>query len=213
MKRVRRVTGTVCPLDRADIDTDQIIPKQFLKRTDRTGFGPYAFYGWRYDDAGEPDPDFPMNRSEYAGASVMVAGANFGCGSSREHAVWALDDAGFEAIIAPSFADIFANNCTQVGLLTVELDREEIDRLLAFVDNDPDVQVTVDVVEERVTASRSGTEDPVFEAGFGIDEHVKHRLLHGLDDIDLTLQHEEAIAEYEAGRPGWLPRVSADNSR
>ncbi len=194
------VVGTVCPLDRADVDTDQIIPKQFLKRIERSGFGPFAFYSWRYDEDGTPDEDFPMNRPEYAGATILVTGPNFGCGSSREHAVWALEDAGFEAIIAPSFADIFRTNCAKVGVLTVEVAVGEARRLIDLVVDDPTVEVTVNLTAQQVRA-------PGFAARFDIDPHTKHRLLHGLDDVGLSLQHEDEIASHEAQRANWLPQI------
>ncbi|MGH3442643.1 MAG: 3-isopropylmalate dehydratase small subunit [Nitriliruptorales bacterium] len=201
MRRVEQVVGTVCPLDRADVDTDQIIPKQFLKRVDRSGFGPFAFYAWRYDGDGEPVADFPMNRPEHAGASILLAGANFGCGSSREHAVWALDDAGIEAVIAPSFADIFRNNCAKVGLLAVELTADEVRTLFDLVAADPTVDVTVDLPSQEVRTDG-------FAASFDIDPSVKHRLLNGLDDIALSLEHVDAIAAHETARPAWMPRTS-----
>ncbi len=201
MRAVTSVTGTVCPLDRTDVDTDQIIPKQYLKRVERTGFGPFAFAGWRYDADGEPVDDFPMNRAEHVGASILLSGPNFGCGSSREHAVWALEDAGFEAVIAPSFADIFRNNCAKVGVLTVALERDDVRRLFDLVDADPALEVTVDLPEQEVRAER-------FHADFEIDPAVKHRLLNGLDDIGLTLHREDEIAAFEADRPVWLPRVA-----
>ena len=200
MKAVTIVTGTVCPLDRTDVDTDQIIPKQHLKRVERTGFGPFAFAGWRYDDDGEPVDDFPMNRPEHADATILLSGPNFGCGSSREHAVWALEDAGFEAVIAPSFADIFRNNCAKVGVLTVALTRDEVRALFDLVGADPALEVTADLPAQEVRAEG-------FRADFEVDASVKHRLLNGLDDIGLTLEHEDAITAFEAERPAWLPRV------
>jgi 3-isopropylmalate/(R)-2-methylmalate dehydratase small subunit len=198
---VEQVTGTVCPLDRADVDTDQIIPKQFLKRIDRTGFGPFAFNDWRYDEHGLPRDDFPMNRPEYEGASILLTGPNFGCGSSREHAPWALQDAGFEAIIAPSFADIFRSNCGKIGLLAVELPGDDVRRLFDLVAADPSVEITVDLRSQTVSAAG-------FEASFDIDAHTKHCLIEGLDEIGLTLQHDDAVAAFEGGRPGWLPTAS-----
>lgn len=201
MRKVEIVSGTVCPLDRADVDTDQIIPKQFLKRVERTGFGPHAFHGWRYDGDGEPIPDFPMNRPEHEDASILVTGPNFGCGSSREHAVWALDDAGIHAVIAPSFADIFRNNAAKVGLLTIDLDPGEVRALLDAVAVDPTIVVTVDVRAQEVRAEG-------FSASFDLDPAVKRRLLLGLDDIGTTLEHENAIAAYETRRPKWMPRTA-----
>jgi 3-isopropylmalate/(R)-2-methylmalate dehydratase small subunit len=202
VKAVRVVSGTVCPLDRADVDTDQIIPKQFLKRVDRAGFGPFLFYGWRHDEDGDPVPDFPLNRPEHAGATILLAGANFGCGSSREHAVWALEDAGFEAVIAPSFADIFRSNCAKVGVLTVELPDSDVRRLFALVDADPALEVTVDLAGQTVRAAG-------FDATFAIDADTKHRLLNGLDDIGISLQRAGDIDAYEAQRDAWLPRIGA----
>ncbi len=201
MKAVREVVGTVCPLDRADVDTDQIIPKQFLKRIDRSGFGPFAFHSWRYDKDGTPVGDFPMNRPEHAGATILLTGPNFGCGSSREHAVWALEDAGFEAIIAPSFADIFRTNCAKVGVLAVGLPADDVRRLIDLVAADPAVEVTVDLPAQEVRA-------PGLVVHFEIDPHTKHRLLHGLDDVGLSLQHEDEIANFEARRPAWLPQIA-----
>ncbi len=200
MRVVWEVIGTVCPLDRADVDTDQIIPKQFLKRIERSGFGPYAFYNWRYNPDGTPVEDFPTNRPEHAEATILLTGPNFGCGSSREHAVWALEDAGFEAVIAPSFADIFRTNCAKVGVLTVELGPGEVRRLFDLVATDPAVEVAIDLPAQQVRA-------PGLVAEFDIDPHTKHRLLHGLDDVGLSLRHDDEIAVYEARRPGWLPRV------
>lgn len=196
----RIVTGRACPLDRADVDTDQIVPKQFLKRIQRTGFGPFAFYGWRYDEAGEPRADFPLNRPEHAGAAILVTGANFGCGSSREHAPWALQDAGFQAIVAPSFADIFTSNCAKIGLITAAVPTDTIRALLDLISADPSVQVTVDLEQQVVHSSGLHTR-------FEIDPHTRHCILEGLDDVDLTLQHIGAIAEFEAKRPSHLPVV------
>jgi 3-isopropylmalate/(R)-2-methylmalate dehydratase small subunit len=188
-------TGTALPLDRSDVDTDQIIPAEYLKRIERTGFGPFLFAEWR------KDPSFVLNRPEYAGASILVAGANFGSGSSREHAVWALEDAGFRAVIAPSLADIFRTNCTKVGLLPVQLPPDAVRRLMDAVTEDPVSPVTVDLEAKAVTA-------PGFEATFDIDDFTRWRLLEGLDDIDITLRHEEAITAFEAARPSFLPTAS-----
>jgi 3-isopropylmalate/(R)-2-methylmalate dehydratase small subunit len=187
-------TGRAAPLDRADVDTDQIIPAEYLRRIERTGFGPFLFDAWR------KDPGFVLNRPEYAGATILVTGPNFGCGSSREHAVWALEDHGFRAILAPSFADIFRNNCTKVGLLPVELPQPVIRALLDAVTVEPATEVTVDLVAGRVTAP--GVDEP-----FEIDEFTRRRLLDGLDDIGLTLQREGEIVAYEAERPIRLPRL------
>ena len=199
MDPVSQVTGTICPIDANDVDTDQIIPKQFLKRIERTGFGPFAFHEWRTLDDGEtPDPDFAMNRPEHQGASILLAGENFGCGSSREHAPWALEDAGFDAIIAPSFADIFRNNCAKVGLVTVELPQDTVRTLFDRVAQDPSLEVTVDL--EAMTVTGAGISE-----SFHLDEHVRHNLLHGLDDIALTLQSEDLVADYESGRASYRP--------
>jgi 3-isopropylmalate/(R)-2-methylmalate dehydratase small subunit len=208
MERVTVVRGTACPIDANDVDTDAIIPKQYLKRVERTGFGPFAFSEWRYLDDGRPNPDFAMNKPEHAGANVLLARRNFGCGSSREHAPWALEDAGFRAIIASSFADIFRTNCGKIGLLAVELDEATVGRLFDLVAADPSVELTVDLEQQRVTAPGVG-ELAAVDTGFEIDSHTRHCLLGGLDDIGLTLQHDDAIAAYEADRPGWKPLVPA----
>ena len=187
--------GTALPLDRSDVDTDQIIPAEHLKRIERTGFGPFLFEGWR------KDPDFVLNRPEFANATVLLAGANFGSGSSREHAVWALEDHGFRAIVAPSFADIFRNNCTKVGLLPVQLDEATVRALMDRVIADPGTEITVDLQSRTVSA-------PGVDAPFEIDEFTRMRLLQGLDDIGLTLRHEAEISAYEASRPSWLPTAA-----
>jgi 3-isopropylmalate/(R)-2-methylmalate dehydratase small subunit len=192
MKPIRIHKGRVAPLHRANVDTDQIIPKQFLKRIERTGFGKFLLFDWRRTSDGEHDPSFVLNYPRYAGASVLVAGKNFGCGSSREHAVWALEDFGFRVLIAPSFADIFANNCVKNGVLTVVLSDDEvaeIARRAAEIDN---YEITVDLEQCKVHDGHGLT------AAFQIDEFTRHCLLEGLDDIGLTLQHESEIAAYEA---------------
>ncbi|MFQ5691514.1 MAG: 3-isopropylmalate dehydratase small subunit [Nitrospinota bacterium] len=195
MEPFKRFTGKVMPLNRADVDTDQIVPKQFLKRIERTGFGRFLFFDWRYAPDGEPKPDFIMNQPRYEGAGVLVAGRNFGCGSSREHAPWAIQDAGFRVIIAPSFADIFYNNCFKNGLLPVALDEEIVHRIVADCEAEPGYCLSVDL--ERQTVATPGGETFHFE----IDPYRKRCLLEGLDDIDLTLQHESKIAAYEAAHP------------
>jgi 3-isopropylmalate/(R)-2-methylmalate dehydratase small subunit len=202
MKPFRTHTGLAAPLGRANIDTDQIIPKQFLKRIERTGFGAFLFYDWRFLPDGAPNPEFVLNNPRYQGASVLIAAKNFGCGSSREHAPWALDDYGFRAVIAPSFADIFANNCTKNGLLPVALPVEQVDELLRRAAETEGYQLTVDL-ENREVRDETG-----FCAAFQIDEFKRDCLLKGLDDIGLSLRHEAAIAAYEAGRPAWRVRVS-----
>jgi 3-isopropylmalate/(R)-2-methylmalate dehydratase small subunit len=192
MKPIRIHKGRVAPLHRANVDTDQIIPKQFLKRIERTGFGEFLLFDWRRTSDGKPDPSFVLNHPRYAGASVLVAGKNFGCGSSREHAVWALEDFGFRVLIAPSFADIFANNCVKNGVLTVVLSEDEvaeIARRAAEIDN---YEIIVDLKRCSVD------DDHGLTAAFQIDEFTRHCLLEGLDDIGLTLQHETEIAAYEA---------------
>ena len=184
MKPVRRVTGRIAVLDRSDVDTDQIIPKQFLKRIERTGYGEFLFYDWR------EDPAFELNRPEYAGATILVTGRNFGCGSSREHAAWALQDYGFEVVIAPSFSDIFTSNCAQIGLVVVTLPAEQVRELMGST------ELTVDVEAQTVSDPAGRT------VAFDFDPFLRHRLLNGLDDIALTLEHEPAITAFEAGRLG-----------
>jgi 3-isopropylmalate/(R)-2-methylmalate dehydratase small subunit len=190
-------TGTPAPLDRPNVDTDQIIPKQFLKRVERTGFGQFLFYDWRYKSDGSPDPAFVLNEPRYAGASVLVAGRNFGCGSSREHAPWALLDYGFRAVVAPSFADIFMNNCTKNGILPVALSDAEVAELSRRARERTGYRLTVDL-ERRAVTDEAG-----FEAFFSIDDFRRHCLLEGLDDIGLTLRHEPEIRRYEESRPRW----------
>jgi 3-isopropylmalate/(R)-2-methylmalate dehydratase small subunit len=187
-------TGVVAPLDRPNVDTDQIIPKQFLKRIERTGFGEFLFYDWRYTANGDGDDSFILNKPGYEGASILVAGRNFGCGSSREHAPWALLDYGFHAVIAPSFADIFANNCMKNGVLPVVLSAMEVAELMRRSLDAPGYSATVDL-ERRVVRDAAG-----FSASFVIDDFRRHCLLEGLDDIALTLQHEPHISAYEARR-------------
>ncbi|MDT5158642.1 MAG: 3-isopropylmalate/(R)-2-methylmalate dehydratase small subunit [Acidobacteriota bacterium] len=194
----RAHTGLVAPLDRPNVDTDQIIPKQFLKRIERTGFGQFLFYDWRYTSAGKPDASFVLNEPRYAGASVLVAGRNFGCGSSREHAPWALLDYGFRAVIAPSFADIFANNCIKNGIVTVELSEEMVAELLQRARESDGYRVTVDLERCEVR------DDERFSARFGMDEFRRRCLLEGLDETGLTLLREDEIAAFEARRPRWL---------
>jgi 3-isopropylmalate/(R)-2-methylmalate dehydratase small subunit len=198
MDAVTKVTGRAVPLDRADVDTDQIIPASWLKRIERTGFGEGLFSAWR------ADPGFVLNRPEYAGARVLVAGPNFGSGSSREHAAWALQDYGFAAVISPRFADIFRGNSLKIGLLPVELPAETVEKLMAAVNADPTVEVTVDLETRTVSAPAAGV-----EAHFEIDDFTRYRLMNGLDDIGLTLQHADGIAAFEARRPGYLPSVGS----
>ena len=196
MDAVRVVTGTAVPLDRSDVDTDQIIPSDWLKKVERTGFGKGLFSEWR------DDRDFVLNKPEHAGATILVAGPNFGTGSSREHAVWALMDYGFRAVVSPRFGDIFKNNCTKAGLVPVQVDAEFGESLMAAVVNDPSLEITVDVERLVVSAPAAG-----LEAGFALDPFTQHRLVEGLDDIGLTLRHGSDIDAHEAHRPGWLPAV------
>jgi 3-isopropylmalate/(R)-2-methylmalate dehydratase small subunit len=191
MQPFRKHTGKVVPLYRANIDTDQIIPKQFLKRIEKTGFGEFLFNDWRRNADGAPDPAFPLNDSRYSGASILVAGKNFGCGSSREHAVWALADFGFRAVIAPSFADIFANNCVKNGVLTVVLPGSEVDKIARRAAEIPEYALTIDLEKCTVEDGQG------LAAQFQIDEFTRHCLLEGLDDIGLTLQHGPEISAYE----------------
>jgi 3-isopropylmalate/(R)-2-methylmalate dehydratase small subunit len=184
VKAFTRHTGRVAVLDRADVDTDQIIPKQFLKRIERTGYGEFLFHAWRQD------PGFELNRPEYAGATILVAGRNFGCGSSREHAAWALQDYGFEVVVAPSFGDIFASNAAQIGLVTIALPEEQVRRLMGAD------ELTVDL--EALTIRPDGGEPITFD----FDPFRRHKLLNGLDDIGLTLEHDGEIAAFETLHPG-----------
>jgi 3-isopropylmalate/(R)-2-methylmalate dehydratase small subunit len=187
--------GRVAPLDRVNVDTDQIIPKQFLKRIEKTGFGQFVFYDWRFSAKGKKIPDFVLHEPRYEGASILVAGKNFGCGSSREHAVWALSDFGFRAVISSSFADIFANNSTKNGFLTVRLTEDEVATLMRHAQEIDDYSVTIDLEKCEVS------DDHGFNASFPVDDFIRHCLLNGLDDIGLTLQHEAEIEAYEAQHP------------
>ncbi|MFA6164634.1 MAG: 3-isopropylmalate dehydratase small subunit [Methylobacter sp.] len=211
MRAFTKITALVAPLDRANVDTDAIIPKQFLKSIRRAGFGPYLFDEWRYLDHGEPDmdctnrpvnKDFVLNKPEYKGAEILLTRENFGCGSSREHAPWALEDFGFRAIIAPSFADIFYNNCFKNGLLPIALPADVVDSL--FKELVTGYQLTIDLETQKITTP-SGR-----EVGFDVDETRKYRLLNGLDDIALTLQHADKIKAYEAERAKRAPWLFAD---
>ncbi len=194
MEPVRRIVGRALPLARADVDTDQIIPSHWLKRLERTGYGPGLFEAWR------KDPAFVLNDPRYQGAAILLAGANFGCGSSREHAVWALLDAGFRAVIAPRLADIFRNNALRNGLVPVEVDADTVANLVELARTEPSTAMTVDVERRTVEA-------PGVRASFTLDDFSRTRLLEGLDDIALTLRHERDIAAFEAKRPAWAPRV------
>ncbi|MBL8779178.1 MAG: 3-isopropylmalate dehydratase small subunit [Acidimicrobiales bacterium] len=194
MEAVTVVSGTAVPLDRSDVDTDQIIPSDWLKRVERTGFGAGLFSEWR------DDRDFVMNQPQYAGASILVAGPNFGTGSSREHAVWAIMDYGFKAVISPRFADIFRNNCTKNGLVPVQVDEAVGRRLLEAVVADPTVEITVDVDRRTVSAPALGIEEP-----FPLDDSTRERFLQGLDDIGITLRSAGDIDTFESARPSYLP--------
>jgi 3-isopropylmalate/(R)-2-methylmalate dehydratase small subunit len=191
MRVFKQHTGLVAPLDRANVDTDQIIPKQFLKRIERTGFGEFVFFDWRYLPDGRPDPSFVLNEACYQGASILVTDKNFGCGSSREHAPWALGEYGFRAILAPSFADIFANNCFKNGMLPITLTAEQVREIIARAQQREGYTLTIDL--ERQTISDSSGLSILFVVG----EFQRYCLLEGLDDIGLTLRHEDAIRAYE----------------
>jgi 3-isopropylmalate/(R)-2-methylmalate dehydratase small subunit len=191
MEPVTRIKGTALPLDHADVDTDQIIPAQYLKRIERTGFGPFLFDEWR------KDPDFILNDDRYAGASILLAGANFGCGSSREHAPWAIEDHGFRAVIAPSFADIFRNNCLKIGLLPVELRDESVRALMDASLDEPATLIQIDLDALTVRA-------PGIDEVFDMEPFTRWRLMQGLDDIGLTLTHVAEIDAFEATRQPWL---------
>jgi 3-isopropylmalate/(R)-2-methylmalate dehydratase small subunit len=194
MEAVTVITGTAVPLDRSDVDTDQIIPSDWLKRIERTGFGKGLFSEWR------DDRNFVLNKEEYVGASILVAGPNFGTGSSREHAVWALEDYGFRAVISPRFGDIFRNNATKVGLLPVQLTATEGETLMRAVEADPTLSITIDVERRTVSAPKIA-----FEATFPLDDFTQYRLLNGLDDIGLSMRHGDDISAFEAKRPAWAP--------
>ncbi len=197
MKAVRIHTGRAAPLPRSDVDTDQIIPSDWLKRVERTGFGRGLFSEWR------DEPNFVLNDERFSGATILVAGSNFGVGSSREHAVWALLDYGFDVVISPRFGDIFRNNSTKNGLVPVVLDEATVARLHAALEEDPDLEIVVDVERRVVEVPSLG----IVEA-FPLDDSIQHRFLNGLDDIGITLSHEADITAYEQTRPAWLPSVS-----
>jgi 3-isopropylmalate/(R)-2-methylmalate dehydratase small subunit len=199
MEQVKTITGVAVPLDRSDVDTDQIIPAVWLKRVERTGFGEGLFSTWRTND-----PDFVLNRPEFKGCSILLAGPNFGIGSSREHAVWALMDHGFKAVVSPRFGDIFRNNATKSGLVPVIVDDETSQLLLRAAADEPGLQITIDVERRVLSVPEIGV-----EVEFPLDEFTRYRLLEGLDDIGLTLRHADAVAAYEARRASWLPRVAA----
>ena len=192
MEPITVIEGTALPVDRSDVDTDQIIPAEYLKRIERSGFGDFLFAEWR------KDPAFVLNDPRYVGASILIAGDNFGSGSSREHAPWAIEDAGFEAVIAPSFADIFRNNCTKIGLLPVELRAESVRALMDAVLDDPTTRIVVDLEGLSVRA-------PGLDETFDMEDFTRWRMLEGLDDIGLSLRNEAKITAFEAARPSWLP--------
>jgi len=195
MKSVRVLTGTGIPLRRSDVDTDQIIPADWLKRVERTGFEVGLFSAWR------DDRDFVLNDQRYAGASILVAGPSFGVGSSREHAVWAIQQYGFDAVIAPSFSDIFRNNCTKNGLVPVVASLETVEKIWAAIEADPSTQIVVDMERLRVEVPSAGVDE-----AFPMEPQNQHRFLNGLDDIGITLTHADAISAFESRRPAWLTR-------
>ena len=200
MNLIQVITGSIAPLPRANVDTDQIMPKNFLKRVERTGYGEFVFWDWRRLADGELNPDFVLNKEEYQDARVLVTGPNFGSGSSREHAPWGIQDWGFDAVIAPSFADIFYANCTKIGLLPIVLSEKECTYLIELADHEPQAEVTIDLTAQTVSTSD-------FEAIFEIDGFTKYRLLNGLDDIELTLQQDESITAFESARPRHKPSL------
>ena len=200
MRPVGTISGTMAPLPRSNVDTDQIMPKQFLKRVERSGYGRYLFHDWARTPSGDLDPHFVLNRTVYRDAKVLVSGPNFGSGSSREHAPWGIQDWGFEAVIAPSFADIFYNNCTKIGLLPVRLPGSEASGLMELATDDPHTVVTIDLAGQTVEAGDRRSQ-------FEIDPFTKYRLLEGLDDIGLTLRHIQAIDAFEADRADHLPSL------
>ena len=195
MKPVRTISGIAAPLDRSDVDTDQIIPASWLKRVERTGFGEGLFSSWRQNE-----PDFVLNRKEFQGAKILVAGPNFGTGSSREHAVWALMDFGIEAVISPRFGDIFRNNATKTGLIPVQVEGDIADLLLKAATEEPGLVMTIDVERRTLSVPEIGV-----EIEFPMDDFTQYRLVNGLDDIGLTMRNEDAISDFERGRSSWLP--------
>jgi len=198
VKAIRVITGRGVPLVRTDVDTDQIIPSDWLKRVERTGFGAGLFSEWRENS------DFVLNQERYDGANILVAGQNFGTGSSREHAVWALMDYGFEAVLSPRFADIFRNNSGKMGLVAATVDQAAVQRLLDAIEEDPDLEIVVDVEHRRVAAPAIG-----LDAQFEMDDFTQYRLVNGLDDIGLTLRHERDIEAFESTRPTWKPSITS----
>ncbi|MEW5069891.1 3-isopropylmalate dehydratase small subunit (plasmid) [Bacillus subtilis] len=197
MEPLKSHTGKVAVLNRINVDTDQIIPKQFLKRIERTGYGRFAFFDWRYDANGEPNPEFELNQPVYQGASILIAGENFGCGSSREHAPWALDDYGFKIIIAPSFADIFHQNCFKNGMLPIRMPYDNWKQLVGQYEN-KSLQMTVDLENQLIHDSEGN------QISFEVDPHWKEMLINGYDEISLTLLLEDEIKQFESQRSSWL---------
>ena len=198
MDKFVKLTGIAAPLDRANVDTDQIIPKQFLKRIERTGFGEFLFFDWRYQDDGKtPNPEFELNAPELQGAAILIADKNFGCGSSREHAPWSLLEYGFRSIIAPSYADIFYNNCFKNGILPIVLPEETVHQFMKKAQANLGYQLTVDLETQTISDSDG------YSVKFDVDPFRRHLLLNGLDDIGLTMQHETDITAYEGKRPSW----------
>ncbi|WP_248925496.1 3-isopropylmalate dehydratase small subunit [Paenibacillus hamazuiensis] len=198
MEPFKQHTGLVAPVDRVNVDTDAIIPKQFLKRIERSGFGQFLFFEWRWDEKGNVIPEFSLNQPRYQGASVLLSRANFGCGSSREHAPWAIQDYGFNVVIAPSFADIFYNNCFKNGILPIKLSEEQVEELFQRTAKNEGYKLTVDLENKKITDGQG------LEISFDLDEHRRQFLLQGLDDIGLTLQHQDKIAAYEAAHASRL---------
>lgn len=196
MEPIKQIRGTALPLGRSDVDTDQIIPSEWLKKVERTGFGAGLFSEWR------EDPNFVLNNPSYAGSKIILAGPNFGVGSSREHAVWALTDYGFEAVISPRFGDIFRNNSTKAGLVPVVLSQDEVDKITAQVEKDPETEIVIDISSRTVAVNSIG-----LKADFPLDEFTQYRLIEGLDDIGLTLRNVDEISTFEKSRPAWLPSM------
>lgn len=200
MEPLKSHTGKAAVLNRINVDTDQIIPKQFLKRIERTGYGRFAFFDWRYDANGEPNPEFELNQPVYQGASILIAGENFGCGSSREHAPWALDDYGFKIIIAPSFADIFHQNCFKNGMLPIRMPYDNWKQLVGQYENQS-LQMTVDLENQLIHDSEGN------QISFEVDPHWKEMLINGYDEISLTLLLEDEIKQFESQRSSWIGRA------
>lgn len=197
MEPFKKITSVVSPLDRVNVDTDAIIPKQFLKRIERTGFGQFLFFEWRFDEKGNDNPNFELNKPQYKGSNILVARDNFGCGSSREHAPWALSDYGFKVIIAPSFADIFFNNCFKNGILPIKISEEVVDQIFKNTAAKEGYELTVDLEAKTISDSEG------WSVPFDVDSYRRHCLLNGLDDIGITLMQEDAITNYEANYPSY----------